>query len=171
MAHTLSLPVLVLAILLQTTFMPQIRIFGGQPDLVLLVVLAWAIYSRLEVNVTWAFVGGIASDVMSAAPTGASVIGLLCMVFFIDRVKEQLFGVNIVIVMALTLLGTVVQQTIFLMVLAFSGFSVRLVEQFFYVMLPTLIYNVVFIIPIYMFVRRIQRGMTERSASGRMLQR
>lgn len=158
MGHYLSIPVLGLAIILQTTFIPQMRVFGGQPDLILLIVLAWSIHSRLEINVTWAFVGGAMSDFMSASPTGASIIGLLVLVFVIDRLKNQLFDVSFLVLVGMVLLGTLVQQFTFMGVLMFTGSTVRIVDQFFYVVVPSMAYNLVFIIPVYWFVRRIQRA-------------
>jgi rod shape-determining protein MreD len=133
------------------------RVFGGQSDLILLTVLAWAVHSRLEVNVTWAFVGGIASDLMSASPTGASVVGLLIMVFVMDRLKRQLFNISFIVLLGMVLLGTLIQQIVFMIAIALTGSTIRPFEQFFYTTLPSMAYNLVFIVPVYWFVRRVQR--------------
>ena len=46
-----SIPLIALAVVLQATFIPQIRILGGEPDLVFLLVLSWSINGRLEQGV------------------------------------------------------------------------------------------------------------------------
>jgi rod shape-determining protein MreD len=162
MGHVLALPILALAAVMQATFVPQIRLFGGQPDLIMLLVLAWVITSPLEQAVTWAFVGGFAVDLLSAAPVGASIIGLITLVFIVEQLKGQLVNLNIVVLFGLVLLGTLIQYVTLSLMLVLSGFSIRPIEQFFYIVLPSLLYNVVFSVPIVAFVRRFKRGLSPR---------
>jgi rod shape-determining protein MreD len=157
MGHYLSIPILALAVVLQSTFVPQIRIYGGQPDLPFLLVLAWSINSRLEESVTWAFVGGVMSDLLSAAPLGASTAGMLLIVFTIEWIQNQVFRIGLFTLLGVVLAGTLVQKLVFIVVVAVAGFPVRPFELLTYVVLPTVAYNLIFIFPIYWFVRRIQR--------------
>lgn len=157
MGHYLSIPILALAVVLQSTFVPQIRIFGGQPELPFLLVLAWSVNSRLEESVTWAFVGGIMSDLLSAAPLGASTAGMLLVVFAIEWIHNQVFHIGLLALLGLVVAGTLVQKTVFIIVIALAGFAVRPLELFPYVVLPTVVYNLIFIFPTYWFVRRVQR--------------
>ena len=152
-----SIPLIALAVVLQSTVMPQIRILGGEPDLVFLLVLSWSINGRLEQGVTWAFVGGIAQDLLSAAPTGASVLGMIAVVFGIDRLKQQVYRVGFLLIVGLVIVGTVVQKVTFMIVAAFAGFTISPVDNFAYIILPTVAYNLLFIWPIYWVVRRVQR--------------
>ena len=160
MSNWLSLPVLAFAAILQSTFVPQIRILGGGPDLVFLFVLAWALNTRIENGVTWAFVGGILQDTLSAAPTGASAIGMILLVFLINQINRQVYGVSLAVIAALVLAGTLMQQVIMMLVLRLSGFAINPIESFTYVVVPTMAYNFVFIWPIYWFVRRLQKRYT-----------
>lgn len=166
MSNWLSLPVLALAAILQSTFVPQIRILGGGPDLVFLFVLAWSLNARIENGVTWAFVGGILQDVMSAAPTGASALGMIVTVFIINQINRQVYGVSLAVIAALVLVGTLIQQVLLMLVLRFSGFAINPFESFSYVIVPTMAYNFVLIWPIYWFVRRLQKRYTR---DGRLL--
>lgn len=152
-----SIPLIVVAVVLQSTVMPQLRILGGEPDLVFLLVLSWSINGRLEQSAAWSFVGGIAQDLMTAAPTGASVIGLLLIVFSIDRLRQQIYRIGFLLIVALVIVGTFVQKTVFMIVAAFGGFTIYPLQNLTYVILPTIAYNLVFIWPIYWLIRRIQR--------------
>ena len=156
-----SIPLIVAAVVLQSTVMPQFRILGGEPDLVFLIVLSWSINGRLEQNVAWSFLGGITQDLLSAAPTGASVIGLILIVFSIDRLRQQIYHIGFLLIVALVIVGTFVQKTIFMIVAAFGGFTIYPLENLTYVILPNIAYNLVFIWPIYWFIRRIQRRSTQ----------
>lgn len=166
MSNWLSLPVLALAAILQSTFVPQIRILGGGPDLVFLFVLAWAFNARIENGVTWAFVGGILQDLLSAAPTGASAIGMILIVFAINLINRQVYGVSAAVIAAMVLAGTLLQQIILMIILRLSGFVIHPIESFSFVVVPTMAYNFVLIWPIYLFVRRIQKRYTR---DGRLL--
>ena len=119
-----SLPLIALAVVLQSSVIPQIRIFGGEPDLVLLLVLSWSVNGRLEQDVTWAFVGGIAQDLMSATPLGASVIGLVLLAFGIDQLKQQVYRIGFMLIIALVIAGTILQKVVLMIVAGFSGFTV-----------------------------------------------
>ncbi|MFN8447337.1 MAG: rod shape-determining protein MreD [Anaerolineae bacterium] len=152
-----GIPLIALAVILQSTFIPQIRILGGEPDLVFLLTLSWAINGRLEQGVAWAFVGGIAEDLLSAAPTGASVLGLLALVFGIDQLKQQVYRVGFLMVIGIVIAGTILDKLIYMIVVATAGFTIYPLENLTYVILPTIAYNLVFIGPVYWVVRRIQR--------------
>ena len=152
-----SIPLIALAVILQATVIPQIRILGGQPDLVFLLVLSWSINGRLEQSVLWSFVGGIAQDLLSAAPTGASVLGMILVVFAIERLKQQVYRIGFMLIVGLVIAGTVLQKVVFMIVAAFAGFTIYPVDNFTYIIIPTVAYNLLFIWPIYAIIRRIQR--------------
>jgi rod shape-determining protein MreD len=161
MGNYLGLPVLIIAAALQVSFMPQIRILGGEPDLTFLIVLSWAVNARLEEGIVWAFVGGSARDLLTAAPTGASVLGMLILVFGIDRLRQQVFGIGLIAMIGLVIGGTILQEIIYMGVIALAGYQIRPIEMFSYTLLPTVAYNLVFIWPIYWFVQRVLRPHTE----------
>jgi rod shape-determining protein MreD len=159
MGNYLSLPILMLAVIFQATFVPQIRILGGGPDLVFLLVLSWSINTTLEESVTWAFVGGILQDLMSATPLGASSIGLVLLVFGVNSLSRQLYRIGIFLLIGLVAIGSLLTQIVYMIVISLVGFQVRPLEDLAYVVLPTVAYNLVLILPVYWFVRRVQQGL------------
>lgn len=161
MGNYLSLPILALAVIFQATFVPQVRILGGGPDLVFLLVLSWSINTTLEESVTWAFVGGILQDMMSAAPLGVSSIGLVLLVFGVNGLSRQLYRIGIFLLIGLVAVGSLLTQIVYMIVISLVGFQVRPLEDLAYVVLPTVAYNLVLILPVYWFVRRIQRSLGE----------
>jgi rod shape-determining protein MreD len=74
----MSLPVAalgaVVAALLELSIVPYLRIGGAQPDLVLVLAVAWTIVVGIEGGLVWAFLGGLAPR-----PLGSTAfILLLC---------------------------------------------------------------------------------------------
>lgn len=165
MGRFLAFPILMIAAALQASFVPQVRLLGGGPDLVFLLVLAWSINRDLTENVLWAFVGGICQDLLSAAPTGTSVLGMLIIVFGISGLGSQVYRIGPIILIGVVLVGTVIQQVVMMIVLWLAGFSINWLVDLAFIVAPTILYNLLLILPIYWFVRRIQRRLRVESGS------
>jgi rod shape-determining protein MreD len=65
------------AALLQGTVAPLISVGGARPSLPILVAAAWSVAAGAREGVWWAFVGGIATDLISAGPLGAYALASL----------------------------------------------------------------------------------------------
>jgi len=153
----LSVPLLALAAAAQATFMPQIRILDGQPDLVFLLVLAWSIHATAQQGLVWAVVGGLFVDLLSAAPLGTTTLGLGLVILLLEGLRGQLARVGVLTYISLVLVGSFVVKLAALVVIALSGFSIAPVETFTRNILPSVAYNLAFMLPVYVIVRLIQR--------------
>lgn len=65
------------AALLQGTVAPLIAVGGSRPSLPILVAASWSIAAGAREGVWWAFLGGLASDLISAGPLGAFALASL----------------------------------------------------------------------------------------------
>ena len=77
------IPFLFLLGIFQATAAPQIRIAGGSLNLLLLCVMSWEQIEARGEGYSWAFIGGLALDLLSGGPFGASVLGLLAATFVV----------------------------------------------------------------------------------------
>jgi rod shape-determining protein MreD len=157
MGNYLSIIILALAAALQSSFVPQIRILGGEPDLVFLVVLSWSVNASLSEGIVWAFVGGIMQNLLSAAPLGASSMCMILIVFAIDVIRRQVYRISLPMLVLLVIFGSLFYQLMLMLILSLVGFEIPFLESLSYVVVPTIAYNLVLIWPIYWFVRRIQK--------------
>lgn len=157
MGNFLSVPILALAAALQASILPLISLQGGGPNLVLLIVLAWSINTNLRQGILWAFVGGMMLDLLSALPVGTSSIPLLILVFAVSGLGQQVYRIGFLLLAGLTVSGTVLQQFTQMVLMIMLGYRVLFVQNITYIVVPTMIYNLLLILPVYLFVRRIQR--------------
>lgn len=157
MGSFLSLPILLLAAALQASVMPQVRLWDGAPDLVFLLVLSWSIQAPLEESVTWALVGGIMQDLLSIAPLGLSSVGMIMIVFAVYYLSRQVQRIGFLWLVALVLAGSLFQQIVVWVLFAVMGFTMNFADDFGFVIVPTIIYNLAFVWPVYGFVRLVQR--------------
>jgi rod shape-determining protein MreD len=73
----LAIAVPLAAALLQASVVPFMAIAGGRPNLPLLVAASWSIAAGAREGVWWAFVGGLAADLLSGGPLGALALASL----------------------------------------------------------------------------------------------
>ncbi len=71
------LALLALLVLLQGTWLPNVRVFGVMPDAVLLAITSWAVLLGGVAVVPVAAVAGVALDVVAGTPLGQSAAALL----------------------------------------------------------------------------------------------
>jgi rod shape-determining protein MreD len=65
------------AALLEVTILPEFRVGGLQPDLVLIAAVVWTFVAGFEGALVWAFVGGLMLDVLTGRPLGSTAFVLL----------------------------------------------------------------------------------------------
>ena len=88
------------------------------------------------------------------------MLGMILVVFAIDRIKQQVYRIGFLFIVGLVIAGTLIQKVVFMIVIAFAGFTVSPIDSLTYIILPTIAYNLLFIWPIYWLIRRIQRRKT-----------
>lgn len=157
MGYYLSVPILIAAVVLQSSVLPFFRVESGQPELVLLIVLSWAVHSLWEEALFWAFLGGILQDLMSPVPTGTSIIALVLMIFAIKWLERGMYRFNIILLAGFVALATLLHHIIVVIVLALTGYTSNLQVVVTGYTIPTLALNVLGVFPVYFVLRRIQK--------------
>lgn len=77
MRFALAIAVPVAAALLQGSVVPFVSIAGVRPNLPLLVAASWSVAVGAREAVWWAFIGGLAADLLSGGPLGALALASL----------------------------------------------------------------------------------------------
>jgi rod shape-determining protein MreD len=151
----LGLPLVILGAMLQSAVLPHLRVFGGQPDLVLLVVLAWAMLDPGREGMAWAFAGGLLLDLFSGAPLGVSSLALLPVAYVIGLTEAQIYRSNVVMPLVLGAGGALAYHLMLLLGLRFlAGYPVVWSTGFWYVTLPSVLFDVILMIPVLRVLTR-----------------
>lgn len=155
MSLQLGIPLTLAAAILQATILPRLRIFGGQPDLVLLIVLAWALFDHEREAMVWAFIGGIWLDLFSGTPLGISSLILVPIAYLVGLTEAGVYRSNIVLPLLFGVVGIWAYHIMYLLALRFlAGMPVSWSEVFFYVTLPSVFFDVILIYPTMLLLRR-----------------
>lgn len=148
MSLPLGLPLLLIGAVLQSTVFSQLRVFGGQPDLVVVIVLAWSTLDSEGEGMAWAFVGGLLLDVLSGAPLGVSSLVLLPVAYVVGLAEAQVYRANVGLLLLLGGAGALAYHVLYVIALRFvGGAAIPWPEGIWYVTLPSVILDVCLIIP------------------------
>ena len=77
MRVALALAIPLAAALLQSAVIPFVSVGGARPNLPLVVAGSWSLAAGAGEAVWWAFIGGIAADLLSGGPLGAFAVASL----------------------------------------------------------------------------------------------
>jgi rod shape-determining protein MreD len=144
----LGIPIFILAALVQATVLSHVRVYGGQPDLIVIIVLAWAILDRDQEGMVWAFVGGLFLDLLSGTPLGISSLALVPVAFLVGLTEAQVYRENVGLPLLMASGGALAYHILYLLLLRFfADMSVPWSEALVYVTLPSIVFDVILVIP------------------------
>jgi rod shape-determining protein MreD len=158
----LSLPLLLVAVILQTTVIPEIRIGGGGPDLVLMMVIAWALLAEIDEAFIWAIVGGILEDLAVGLPTGTTALALVIVVFLVNLVVGNIQRNSIIVPPAVVAIATVLFHLLMLAILNAINRPAQVGTSLIYVTLPTVLFNLILMLPVFRLMGAIYEASRPR---------
>lgn len=147
--YYIGLPLLILVAILDATFIRVLQIWGGAPNLMLMVIVAWALLTDLDEALPWAVMGGVLRDLLSVAPTGSSAFAFIIIVVAIDIVFPPISWRNVIIAPAVIFAATFVYDAVLLVFLILAGFSRPILYGFLYISLPSAVENVLLILFVF----------------------
>jgi rod shape-determining protein MreD len=170
MGYYIGVVLLAIAVVLQSSVLHTLYVtvpfvdvqISGQPGLMLMLVLAWSVHATWEEAFFWAFCGGLMQDLLAITPLGTSIIPLLLVIFVIRSLADSIDFITPVLLPVFAGVATGLQYAIIIVVLTllenYPVNPLRIAEQF---ILPAAVYNVVFIWPVYIILRRVQKRLPE----------
>jgi rod shape-determining protein MreD len=140
---------MIVAAILQSTLIPEIRIGEAGPDLILILVVTWTLLAGFESAVWWALPGGVLSDLLSGTPIGATALALVVVSFAISTVPGQVSKNNLIIPPLVMAAATLLYHGILMIVLRLTGTEVAFVYTITQVSAPSAVYNLVLLLPVF----------------------
>jgi rod shape-determining protein MreD len=150
---------------LQSTVTAQLDLFGASPDLVLLLVVSWALLRGIREGLVVALVGGIVLDALSGSPFGLGTTALVVASALAglgggDTLRASLSLDNtllntIALRLAIVVLATWIYYGALAFLLRSSGEVMSAGTALGQIVLPTAFLNVLCMLPIYGLVRMV----------------
>ncbi len=149
--------------LIQTSALPLFSFFGGRPDLVLVLLLAWMLGRGLAEALPLAMLGGVLLGLLSGGTPGVALLALALVAVLAAARELHLLQADVLAVLV-AFVGTLLYQFIFLVAAFLGAHTVTWAGALSAIMLPAALLNAILIIPAYRLV-----GLTVRPQIRRVL--
>lgn len=155
MAILVGLPVLAITVILQSTVFSRVTLLNGTVDLVLIVVLSWALHERVKDEWVWAVIAGAMFGFVSALPLWTPILGYLMVTGIGLYLKRRVWQIPVLALLISVFFGTLLVQLLSLGVLTIVQGNVPISTAFNIIILPSLLLNLLAALPINAVVNEI----------------
>jgi hypothetical protein len=157
MRNIIAFPLLLLAVILQSAIISQVKLLSGYADLPLLVLGAWALQDRVKSAWHWAALGCIMLAFVSTMPWLVLVVGYFAVVFIAQTLQKRVWQAPLLAMFSVTFIGTLFLHLLSFTVLRLLGTPFAFADVIGLITLPSLLLNMLFSIPIYASMRDLAR--------------
>jgi hypothetical protein len=158
-AILIAIPVLGLAVIIQTSIASRITLLGGNADLVFLVVAAWGLQERARGAWLWGAAAILLVALFSGVPWYIYLAAYLSTVGLARLLVHRIWQAPLLAMFAVTFIGTLellmltfAQRTIFEVVLPVN-------TAIFQILLPTILLNLLMAIPIHALISDLAKRL------------
>ncbi len=150
MGIVVALPLLILTSIIQVVIGSRLQLLHGCVDLILLVLVGWALQERAEFSLVWAFFGGVLVSIFSAV-SPVVIIGSYVVITIITRMfQRRIWQMPILALLSMIFLGTMIIHGATILSLQLLGTNIDFMEGLRLVTLPSALLNLLLAFPIYM---------------------
>ena len=157
MRNLVALPVIVLAVILQTAIVSRIYLLSGIADLPLVMLAAWALQEEVESAWQWAVATGLLVGFVSALPMLAPLIGYFAVVGLAQILQGRVWQAPLLAMFSVTFFGSVIASILSFSVLRLSGIALPVGDVLGVLTLPSVLLNMLLAIPVYAIMRDLAR--------------
>jgi rod shape-determining protein MreD len=146
-----------LAALLQVSLLPALKIGGVYPNLVLMVIVAWALLRGARSAVIWALIAGLWLDLLSGRPFGGYTLGLVVAAYLAGLGAQTVYRPTIFLALAMAAVATILQDGIQMLLLWLSGGTFSPPDALLRLVLPEVVYNSAVMLVVYPLLSWVNR--------------
>ncbi len=148
-----AIPVLGLAVMIQTSIIGRINLLNGTADLVLLTLVGWSLQERVRGAWIWGVAAGLLVGAISGVPWYVYLVSYLAVIGMARLLAHRVWQAPLLAMFTVTLIGTLVllmltflERTLLEVPLAFN-------LSFLQIILPSILLNLLLAIPMHSLMR------------------
>lgn len=153
MKNLVAIPVLALAFMIQTALISRITLLSGAADLVLLILVAWALQEQVQSAWQWAGLAGLMAAFVSGLPPYVLVTAYLLAVLLARYVLSLTWQTPILALFTVTFFSTLMLHLITFLSLLVRGTSIPLADVVTLITLPSVFLNFLLALPVHSLIR------------------
>lgn len=148
----------------QSTLIPQSGWLAiANPDIVLIVVLAWNLASPHTASILWAPIGGLVLDALSGGPMGTNVMALIISTMLANFTSSRVWESHILLRITVSVLASMLYYAVHGLVLVLSGWSTDLMNEIVRSILPITALNTVLLLILFPVAKWLSNRVTPRT--------
>lgn len=157
MRNLVAVPVILLAVILQSAMISRIYLLSGMADLPMVLLAAWALQDEVDSAWHWAIAMGVLVGFVSGIQWFVPVIGYIIVVGLAQVLQRRVWQAPLLAMFTITFLGTIVLSILSLAVLRFAGVPMAVGDVLGLLTLPGVLLNMLIAIPVYAVMRDLAR--------------
>jgi len=151
--NLIAFPLLALVVILQSAVISQMSLLAGYADLMLVILAALALKADAASAWLWAILGGIMVSFVSGMPWPVTMLGYLFVVLLAQILRQRVWQAPLLAMFSVIFLGTLSMNLLAILVLNFLGTPLPFSDSLGLIVLPSVLLNLLFSIPVYAVVR------------------
>ncbi len=157
MRNLIAIPVIILSVILQTSVVSRLTLLSGFGDLPLVMLAAWALQDEVDSAWQWAVAAGVLVGFVSGINWLVYVICYVIVVALAKILRMRVWQAPLLAMFSIVFLGTIIMGVLSLGVLRLSGVPILLQDTFGLLILPGVLLNLLFALPVYAVMRDLAR--------------
>jgi hypothetical protein len=153
MRNAIALPLLGLAVIVQSAIVGQFPLLGGTADVVLILVTAWSLQQAVSTGLQWAFLASVFISLVSSLPWFVYLAAYGGVVLLAMLLQRRVWQVPMLAMFIVTFLGTALLHGLTLLYVYLSGSEVPVADSLGLITLPSVLLNMLIAIPLYGMMR------------------
>jgi hypothetical protein len=152
MSVLIAIPILGFAVILQSTVLSQIHFVLGSIDLVMLVLIAWAVNERVKTAWQWGVIGSLFASLITAVPLLAVTASYFLSIGSAILLRRIFWQRPILAMLISAALSTVIIHGITIITMMILETPVPIIESLNSITLPSILMNLLVAIPVYAII-------------------
>lgn len=149
MPFLLAFPILLITLMVQLAIASNLPLLRGTADLMIVVIIAWALQERVSSGWFWGLVGGGFVSLITAMPFFVPLVSYLLIVILVRILRRRVWQIPILVMFLSVILGTMIHHVLGILALLLNGTILPLHESFSFVTLPSILLNLILALPVY----------------------
>jgi rod shape-determining protein MreD len=147
----------------EAAVLPQFRVSGLQPNLMLVVLVAWLMLRGPSEGFVLIAVGGLLLGLVDGAPMGTALLALAPLFVLHEARGSQLREGGLILTIVFTVIMTATYHLMYLTVFTLQGQNGSWLDAFIRIVLPTAFINVILLLPVYFLLSRSSQELRRAS--------
>ncbi|HIE57604.1 MAG TPA: hypothetical protein EYP88_05165 [Anaerolineales bacterium] len=149
----IAIPLFSVLVIFQSAIISRMTLLRGAADLILLVVIAWALQERVKNVWWWAVVAGLITAYVSALSGVVWLLSYLLVTGLALWIRRQIWQAPILAMLAVTFIGSLGVYLATGAYLRLVGTPLPILDTFSLIVLPSMILNLLLAVPVYVLVK------------------